>query len=88
MARGDASDAADRQRAALMLYYAYNPLRLFKDIPQQLALPNTCSPGQTWAFQEPPSRPRGAGPVQLSQQALQVYGTELPVPRAKKDTSG
>ncbi len=58
--------------APLMLYYAYNPLRLFKDVPQQLALPNTCSPGQTLCFQNlfPTS---GAG-LYSYQQALQLYG--------------
>ena len=27
--------------APFRLYYAYNPLRLFRDLPQQLALPQT-----------------------------------------------
>jgi outer membrane protein insertion porin family len=30
--------------APFRLYYAYNPLRLFKDLPQQLALPTNCAP--------------------------------------------
>ena len=58
--------------APMRIYYAYNPLRLFKDVPQQLALPNACAPGQTLCFQSlfPNS---GAGQYSY-QQALQLYG--------------
>ncbi len=33
--------------APFRIYYAYNPLRLYKDIPQKLAVPNT-GPGNTF----------------------------------------
>ena len=58
--------------APLRLYYAYNSLRLYKEIPQELALPNTCSVGTTACFQNlfPNS---GAGQFSY-QQALQLYG--------------
>jgi len=58
--------------APFRLYYAYNSLRLFKDIPEQLAVPNTCSAGTTLCFQNlfPTS---GAGLFSY-QQALQLYG--------------
>ena len=60
--------------APFRLYYAYNPLRLFKDLPQQLALPNTCAAGQTACFKNlfPVS---GAG-LYSYQQALQFYGAD------------
>ena len=60
--------------APFRLYYAYNPLRLFKDLPQELALPNTCAPGTTNCFKNlfPTS---GAG-LYSYQQALQFYGAD------------
>jgi outer membrane protein insertion porin family len=60
--------------APFRLYYAYNPLRLYKDIPQELALPNTCAPGQTACFKNlfPNS---GAGQFSYLQ-ALQFYGAD------------
>ena len=59
--------------APFRLYYAYNPLRLYKDLPQQLAVPLTASPGQL-KFQDlfPNS---GAGQYTY-QQALQLYGAD------------
>jgi len=58
--------------APMRLYYAYNPLRLFKDVPQELALPNRCAPGQTLCFENLfPNT--GAGQFTY-QQALQLYG--------------
>ena len=60
--------------APMRIYYAYNPLRLFKDVPQQLALPNTCAPGQTLCFQNLfPTNVPGAGQFSY-QEALQLYG--------------
>jgi outer membrane protein insertion porin family len=58
--------------APFRLYYAYNPLRLYKNVPQQLALPNTCSAGNTVCFQNlfPSS---GAGLFSY-QEALSLYG--------------
>jgi outer membrane protein insertion porin family len=60
--------------APFRIYYAYNPLRLFKDLPQQLAVPNTCAAGQTLCFKNffPTS---GAG-LYSYQQALQYYGSD------------
>ncbi len=67
--------------APMRLYYAYNPLRLYKDIPQQLALPNNCAAGQTACFRNlfPDD---GAGQYSY-QQALELYGPsyELREPR-------
>jgi outer membrane protein insertion porin family len=60
--------------APMRIYYAYNPLRLFKDVPQQLALPNTCAAGQTLCFQNLfPTNVPGAGQFSY-QEALQLYG--------------
>jgi outer membrane protein insertion porin family len=68
--------------APFRLYYAYNPLRLYKDIPQQLALPNTCSPTVTTCFQNmfPNS---GAGQFTY-QQALQLYGADYTLREPRK----
>jgi outer membrane protein insertion porin family len=38
--------------APFRLYYAYNPLRLFKDLPQQLALPTSCAAGAVTTTQK------------------------------------
>ena len=59
--------------APFRLYYAYNPLRLYKDLPQQLAVPLAGAPGVT-TFQNlfPNS---GAGQFTY-QQALQLYGAD------------
>jgi outer membrane protein insertion porin family len=60
--------------APFRIYYAYNPLRLYKSVPQQLALPNTCAPGTTACFKNlfPDS---GAGQFSY-QEALQFYGAD------------
>jgi outer membrane protein insertion porin family len=60
--------------APFRLYYAYNPLRLFKNLPQQLAVDNA-----TFRTMFPNS---GAGDYSY-QQALQLYGAsyELREPR-------
>ncbi len=57
--------------APFRIYYAYNPLRLYKDIPQKLAVPNT-GPGNTFQSYFPDS---GAGQFSY-QQALQFYGAD------------
>jgi outer membrane protein insertion porin family len=57
--------------APFRIFYAYNPLRLYKDIPQQLAVPNT-GPGNTFMSYFPTS---GAGQFSY-QQALQFYGAD------------
>jgi len=77
--------------APFRLYYAYNPLRLFKNVPQQLAMPTTCSqsyPGQVIATGKPGEFcslfPMTTGAGQFSYaEALQLYGAsyELREPR-------
>ena len=57
--------------APLRLYYAYNPLRLYKDVPQKLAVPNT-GPDNTFQSYFPNS---GAGQFSY-QEALQFYGAD------------
>jgi outer membrane protein insertion porin family len=57
--------------APFRIFYAYNPLRLYKDIPQQLAVPNTGA-GNTFQSYFPSS---GAG-LYSYQQALQFYGAD------------
>jgi outer membrane protein insertion porin family len=57
--------------APFRIYYAYNPLRLYKDIPQKLAVPNT-GPGNTFQSYFPDS---GAGQFSYAQ-ALQFYGAD------------
>jgi outer membrane protein insertion porin family len=70
--------------APFRLYFAYNPLRLFKNLPQQLAMPTTCT-GPTGVAGEFCSLfPMQTGAGQFSYaQALQLYGAayELREPR-------
>ena len=67
--------------APFMIYYAYNPLRLFRNLPQQLIAPQAClaTPGQTpqSCFKE--FFPTGTSPAAADftyQQALQFYGAD------------
>ncbi|WP_263367299.1 outer membrane protein assembly factor BamA [Edaphobacter bradus] len=68
--------------APFRIYYAYNPLRLYKTVPQQLALPNTCPPGSTACFKNlfPDS---GAGQFTY-QEALQLYGADYHLREPRK----
>lgn len=68
--------------APFRIYYAYNPLRLYKDLPQQLALPNVCAPGITSCFRNffPNS---GAGEYSY-QQAVQFYGANYTLREPRK----
>jgi len=68
--------------APFRLYYAYNPLRLYKDLPQQLVVPDTCSATVTQCFQNffPNS---GAGQFSY-QQALQFYGADYQLREPRK----
>jgi outer membrane protein insertion porin family len=60
--------------APFRIFYAYNPMRLYKDLPQQLAVPNTCAAGQTLCMQNFfPSN--GAGDFSY-QQVIQLYGAD------------
>jgi outer membrane protein insertion porin family len=60
--------------APFRIYYAYNPLRLYEDVSQKLALPNTCAPGATACFRNlfPTS---GAGEFTYLE-AVQLYGAD------------
>jgi len=67
--------------APFRIYYAYNPLRLFKDIPQQLAVPNS-GPDNVNTFKSyfPTS---GAGQFSY-QEALQFYGADYVLREPRK----
>jgi outer membrane protein insertion porin family len=67
--------------APFRLYYAYNPLRLYKDIPQELAVPNS-GPDNVNTFKSyfPTS---GAGQFSY-QQALQFYGADYVLREPRK----
>ena len=59
--------------APFQIYYAYNPLRLYKDIPQQLAVPNS-GPDNVNTFKSYfPTN--GSGQFSY-QEALQFYGAD------------
>jgi outer membrane protein insertion porin family len=70
--------------APFRLYFAYNPLRLFKNLPQQLAMPTTCTgpTGVQGEFCSLFPMQTGAGQYSYAQ-ALQLYGAayELREPR-------
>jgi outer membrane protein insertion porin family len=61
--------------APFRIYYAYNPLRLYKDLPQQLAVDNT-----TFRSFFPDT---GAGQYSY-QQALQYYGADYQLREPRK----
>ena len=67
--------------APFRIFYAYNPLRLYKDIPQQLAVPNS-GPDNVNTFKSyfPTS---GAGQFSY-QQALQYYGADYVLREPRK----
>jgi outer membrane protein insertion porin family len=68
--------------APIRLFYAYNPLRLYRDVPQQLALPNTCAVGQTACFQNLfPATDAGRYSYQ---QALEAYGPSYQLREPRK----
>ena len=68
--------------APFRIFYAYNSLRLFKDVPQQLAVPNLCTGASTNCFQNyfPTS---GAGQFSY-QEALQFYGADYTLREPRK----
>lgn len=68
--------------APFRIFYAYNSLRLFKDVPQQLAVPNICTGGNTNCFQNyfPNS---GAGQFSY-QEAVQFYGANYTLREPRK----
>ncbi|WP_158794439.1 outer membrane protein assembly factor BamA [Granulicella sp. L60] len=59
--------------APFRIFYAYNPLRLYKDIPQELAVPNSGSDAVNTFKSYFPTN--GAGQFSY-QQALQFYGAD------------
>ena len=65
--------------APFRIYYAYNPLRLYKDLPQALAVPNS---GANNTFQSffPNS---GAGQFSY-QEAIQLYGADYTLREPRK----
>ena len=66
--------------APFRLYYAYNPLRLFRDVPQQLAIPLTGAAGKTFRDLFPNN---GAGLFSY-QQAVQFYGADYTLREPRK----
>jgi outer membrane protein insertion porin family len=60
--------------APFTIYYAYNPLRLFRDLPQKLAVPVYCAPGVTACFRN--FFPESEAGDYTFQQALQFYGAD------------
>ena len=61
--------------APFRLYYAYNPLRLYRDVPQQLALDNA-------AFRS--LFPNSGAGLYSYQQALQLYGSSYQMREPRK----
>jgi outer membrane protein insertion porin family len=57
--------------APFVLYYAYNPLRLYRNAPQQLAVPLYCSPGVTTCLKN--FFPTGGAGDYSFQQVVQYY---------------
>jgi outer membrane protein insertion porin family len=71
--------------APFRLYYAYNPLRLFKDVPQQLAMPTTCTGQYGKAGEFCSLFPMNTGAGQFSYaQALQLYGASYQLREPRK----
>jgi len=71
--------------APFRIFYAYNPLRLYKELPQQLALPLTCKPSDgpgciPFRSLFPTS---GAGEYSY-QQAVQLYGANYQLREPRK----
>jgi len=67
--------------APFRIYYAYNPLRLFRQIPQQLAVPNSGPDNEnTFKSYFPTS---GAGQFSY-QEALQFYGADYVLREPRK----
>jgi outer membrane protein insertion porin family len=71
--------------APFVLYYAYNPLRLFKDLPQQLALPTNCpanyTPQQCFSTYFPTNTQAGE---YSAAQAYQFYGSDYVLREPRK----
>ncbi len=66
--------------APFVIYYAYNPLRLYRDLPQQLVLPPSCAAGAvTYAQKQNCFRqffPDGGAGDYTAAEAFQFYGAD------------
>jgi outer membrane protein insertion porin family len=66
--------------APFVIYYAYNPLRLYRDLPQQLALPPSCAASSvTYAEKQNCFRqffPDGGAGDYSAAEAFQFYGAD------------
>jgi outer membrane protein insertion porin family len=74
--------------APLVIYYAYNPLRLDKAVPQKFALPSNCSATVATCFQslfptDEQGNLTGAG-AYTYQQAVQLYGADYVLREPRK----
>ncbi|HEV2646992.1 MAG TPA: outer membrane protein assembly factor BamA [Acidobacteriaceae bacterium] len=68
--------------APFRIFYAYNPLRLLEDVPQRLALPDTCTAGQAACFRN--LFPAGDIGDYDYQQARQLYGPSYQLREPRK----
>jgi len=68
--------------APFRIYYAYNPLRLFEDADQKLALPNSCTGTETACFRN--LFPNTGAGLYSYQQALQLYGPSYALREPRK----
>ncbi|MGA8940675.1 MAG: outer membrane protein assembly factor BamA [Acidobacteriaceae bacterium] len=73
--------------APFQIYYAYNPLRLYKDLPQQIVAPSgaACSSSATDCFKD--FFPFATSPAAAAfsyQQALQFYGADYVLREPRK----
>jgi outer membrane protein insertion porin family len=57
--------------APFQIYYAYNPLRLYKTVPQELAVPNSGAGNKFQSF-----FPNSDAGLFTYQQAVQYYGAD------------
>ena len=68
--------------APLRLYYAYNPLRLYRDLPQQLVVPQNCTATITVCYRS--FFPATAAGDYSFQQAIQFYGANYQLREPRK----
>jgi outer membrane protein insertion porin family len=73
--------------APFIIYYAYNPLRLYKDLPQELVAPSgaACTGSTTDCFKDFfPFATSPAAAAYSYQQALQFYGADYVLREPRK----
>jgi outer membrane protein insertion porin family len=68
--------------APLRIYYAYNPLRLYRDLPQTFTVPEYCAPGQTLCLKN--MFPNNGAGLYSFQQAVQFYGADYQLREPRK----